>query len=271
MAVDSRLPPLRFLVLLHLLLPLAAFGVSTWQPRDWAARNVFRVVVFSEAGALCAWAGLSDRTWRRRTFVTLAGLAGCWLLLFLRETRQTPWMLVESLLYPTAITIALATAIKLSPAYLADANGEPTAPAWQFTVGQLLIVTSAVAVMIAFLQNFWESSLIVNTRVMIAIGAQVGVIVGIWSALPPRWRKLRVTGGAVVAFAAGVIVQSFTSAGWFWDALRALPKSPVAGLWEDVLSIPTVMLCESLLAAATTLAARSAARLRSRPLAASQA
>ena len=268
--VNPRLPPLGFLVAIHIVLPLAAFGVSISQPRDWAARNVFRVVVFSEVGALCAWAGLSDRTWQKRTAATLAGLAVCWLLLGSRETRQTPWMLAENLLYPSAITLALATAIKLSPAYLADADGEPTAPAWQFTVGQLFIVTSAVAVVIAFLQNFWQSSLIVNTHIMIAIGAQVGIIVGIWSALPPRWRKLRVAGGAIVACIAGIIVQSFTSAGWFWDALRALPGTPLRDLWEDVFSIPIVMVCETLLAAATTLAARTAASLRNRSLAANQ-
>lgn len=268
MALKPRISPLAALVALQIALPLLMYAVSAWHSRDWAARNVFRVVVFSQAGALCAWAGLSDRSWQKRTLATLAGLAACWAILLLRETRQSPWMLVENLFYPCAITIALATAIKLSPAFLADANGEPTAPAWQFTVGQLFIVTSAVAVVIAFLQNFWQSSLIVNTHVMIAVGAQVGIIVGIWSALPPRWRKLRVAGGALVAWGAGLIVQSFTSAGWFWDALRAFPAISIGDLWEDVLSIPTVMLCESLLAAATTLAARSTASLRTRPFAA---
>ncbi|HQU41592.1 MAG TPA: hypothetical protein PK867_02220, partial [Pirellulales bacterium] len=145
-------------------------------------------------------------------------------------------MLVENLLFPGAVTIALATAIKSSPAYLADRDGQDAGPAWQFTIGQLLIFTSAVAVMIVLFQQLLKGSLMLNPRLVIAEGAQIGVVVAVWSALPRRWRRLRLAAGAVVACGVGLVVQSFMSADWFWDVLRKFPNVRIGELWGDLLS-----------------------------------
>lgn len=247
----------------HVLLPLAAFAFSHWQVKDWSAHNVFRVVLFSEAGLLCVWAGLGSQAWQRRLVGTLAGLAFCWLLLWFRETKQTPLMLVESLLFTGAPTVVLAVVIKSSPAYTDDQTG--VSRRWQFTVSQLLVVTSLVGVLIVLTQQFLKGNIAINPRLVVAEGAQIGMLVMVWAALPRRWRKMRLAAGALVACAIGLIVQSFMSESWFWDALRGLRTVGAHQLWEDLFSIPAVMLFESLLAAATVIAPRSASSPRSGP------
>lgn len=59
----------------HVLLPLATFAYSYARPDDWSSHNIFRVVLFGEAGILCVWAGLAARAWQQRLAGTLAGLA----------------------------------------------------------------------------------------------------------------------------------------------------------------------------------------------------
>jgi hypothetical protein len=241
----------------HLVLPPAAFAVSYPRPRDWIAHNVFNIIVFGEAGTLCVWAGLSDWSWQRKLFGTLAGLIGCWILLWLRETRQTPQMLVACLLFPGAASVALAIAIKLSPAYLVDSSEAGARSVWQFTVGQLLLFTSTVAVVIVLVQHSLDGEIAINPRLVLAEGAQISVLVLVWAALCRRWRKVRLALASVVACAVGLTVQSFMSDSWFWEVLQDFRYMPAARIWEDLLSIPVAILLEAYLAAGTVMAVRS--------------
>jgi hypothetical protein len=237
---------------IHFLLPLVAFAVSYPRPRDWIAHNVFDIVVFGEAGLLCVWAGLGTQPWPRRLVVTLAGLTACWFLLWLRETRQTPEMLVRCLLFPGAASVVLAVAIKSTPAHPSDGPGVKSI--WQFTqfsVGQLLLLTSTVAVVIVLVQHSLKGNIVINPRLVLAEGAQISVVLLVWAALRGRWRKTRIVAASVVACAVGVVAQSFMSDSFFWDVLRGFPYVSARELWEDLLSIPLAMLLEGLFAAAT--------------------
>lgn len=243
----------------HVALPVATFALSYSRPKDWSTHNVFRVILFAEAGMLCVWAGLGTRPWRQRLVGTLAGLAVCWLLLWLRETRQTAEMLVRSLLFPGAASVVLAVFIKMShPAEAADRRKSQSR--WQFSVRQLLVFTSTVAVVIVFVQHALRGALVSNERLVVAEGAQISVVIMVWAALGKRWRKTRLAAAALVVCGVGLDVQSFMSDEWFWRALDQLPFTPATVLWEDVLSIPLATLCEAALAAATVIVAQSAPR-----------
>lgn len=229
----------------HVLLPLVAFAVARFLRPDWSTRNLFHIVVFSEAGMLCVWAALSGQSWGRRAVGCLLGLAACWTLLRLMEVKPIPLLLVECLLFPGAATLALTLTIKSSPTVGGDASR------WQFTVGQLLIFTTTIAVVIALIQQFWEGNVRVNSRLVMAEGSQISIVVMSWAALGRRWRKGRIAAAAVMVCAVGLTVQSFMSDTWFWDALKNLNRVSAFTLWEDLISIPLAMLVESLFAAAT--------------------
>ncbi|HVX13707.1 MAG TPA: hypothetical protein VHC22_21175 [Pirellulales bacterium] len=235
------------LVAIHISLPLAAFACVRWQPQDWSTRSLFRVVVFSEVGVLCVWAALSARRPVWKAAICAAGLALSWSLLKVVDAKQTSRLLVECLLFPGAATFALTLAIRSSAASGAADSG------WQFSVGQLLVFTTAIAVVIALIQHFWEGRLFFNPqpRLVLAEGAQIAVILMTWAVLPRRRRKLRLTVATLLVGAVGVTVQSFMSDSFFWDAVKALHRISPFTLWEDLLSIPLVMLLESLFAAAT--------------------
>ena len=243
----------------HVALPTAAFALSYSRPKDWSTHSVFRVVIFAEAGMLCVWAGLSTRPWQQRCVGTLAGLAVCWLLLWLRETRQTAEMLVRSLLFPGSASVVLAVFIKMSPPTEA-AGSRNSQRRWQFSVRELLVFTSTVAVVIVFVQHALRGSLVSNERLVVAEGAQISVVIMVWAALGKRWRKVRLAAAALIVCGVGLIVQSFMSDEWFWRALDGLPYTSSSTMWEDVLSIPLATLCEAALAAATVTAAQSLAR-----------
>ncbi len=248
----------RSLLAAHLVLPLAAFAVSYPRPKDWTAHNLFDIVVFGEAGMLCVWAGLSDRSWQRRLFATLAGLTACWILLWFRETRQTPEMLVACLLFPGAASLALTVTIRLSPAYFLDPDEAKSM--WQFSVSQLLLFTSTVAIVNVLLQRSLKSDIVMmNQRLVLAQSAQISVVVLVWAALCRRWRKVRLVLASVVACAVGLTAQSFMSDSWFWETIQDLRYMPAARIWEDLLSIPTAILLEALLAAATVTATHATA------------
>lgn len=234
------------LLVLHVLLPLAAFAIAMWLPW-WSMRNVFRVILFSEAGLLSVWAVLSPQPVLRRAVGWLAGLVLGFVLLVQVDSRLPSRKLVDSLLFPSAATIAFTLAIKRSPALRDDG----TPGRWQFTVGQLLIITTTVAVLIAVVQQFWRSMVFVEPRLMASEGAQIGVVITAFAVLPRRWRWFRFAVGYVVIGAVGVIVQSFMSESWFWDALRNFRRVSAYQIWEDLVSIPAITLGESLFAAAT--------------------
>ncbi|HWB14162.1 MAG TPA: hypothetical protein VG826_33355 [Pirellulales bacterium] len=249
----------RSLFATHFLLPLAAFAVSSATPDDWPAHNVFDIVVFGEAGILCVWAGLGARPWQQRLVLTLAGLTACWILLWFREKGETPERLVRCLLFPGAASVVLAVAIKSTRAYLVGADGTEAKSAWQFTVGQLLVFTSTVAVIIVLVQHSLEGNIVVNRRMVMAEGVQISVVILVWAAIGGRLRKARIALASVMACAVGLTVQSFRSDSWFWGVLEDLPYVPWARLWEDLLSIPAAVLLEGLLAAATVIAMQPAA------------
>jgi hypothetical protein len=230
---------------LHVLSPLVTFAFVHWQPDNWSAHNVFRTVLFAEAGMLCVWAGLSEQPWRRRAMGCLVGLALCWLLLRFVDVKQPALKLIECLLFPGAATVALTMAIKSSPE-IDDKAGR-----WQFTVGQLLIFTTMIAVVIALIQQFGEGSLFVNHRLVTSEGSQISVLLMTWAAIRRRWRKARLAIATVMVCAVGLTVQSFRSERWFWDALTNLGGASAFTLWEDLVSIPLTTLVESLLAATT--------------------
>ena len=248
---------------MHFLLPLAAFAISYPRPGDWSAHNVFNIILFGEAGMLCVWAGLGDRPWWQRLIGTLAGLTVCWILLWLRETRQTPEMLVRCLLFPGAASLILAIAIKSTTASVVD--GPDAKSVWQvtqFTMGQLLIFTSTVAVVIVLVQHSLKGNIVINPRLVLAEGAQISIVLLVLAALRGRWRRSRILLASLVACAVGLVVQSFMSDSYFWDVLHALKNFagvPPAQLWEDLLSIPATIMLEGLLAAATVVTTRSAA------------
>lgn len=231
---------------LHLLLPLAAFALVLWKPW-WSMRNVFRVILFSEVGLLSVWSVLSLQPLSRRAGGLLAGLVLGFVLLAQVDDRLPTHILVVSLLFPSAATIAFTLAIKRSPALDDDAlSGR-----WQFTVGQLLIITTTVAVLIAMVQQFWRSMIFIEPRLMASQAAQICVVIMTFAVLPRRLRWFRFAIGYAVVAAVGVIVQSFMSESWFWDALRHWRRAGPYPIWEDLVSIPLLTLAESLLAAVT--------------------
>jgi hypothetical protein len=234
------------LVALHIFLPLVGFAFVRMQP-DWSTRNVFRVVLFGEAAMLCVWAALSVQPAVRRTAICIAGLAALWVLLRYVDQRESARTLTECLFFPSAATAALTLAIKSSPALKDDQY----AGRWQFSVGQLLIVTTAVAVLIVLVQQFRRSSLMINPRLVASQGCQISIVLTIWAALPWRWRKCRIAAAALMVCAVGLVVQSFVSESWFWDAVKNPGRVGASRLWEDLISIPLVTLIESLLAAVT--------------------
>ena len=124
---------------------------------------------------------------------------------------------------------------------------------WQFTVGQLLIITTAIAIAIALLQWFWKGRLVVDPWLMASEGAQISVVLMTWAALPRRWRAVRTIAAIVMVCAVGVIVQSFMSESWFWEVIENFPGASLRQIWDDLISIPLVTLFESLLATATLL------------------
>ncbi|HET6879695.1 MAG TPA: hypothetical protein VFI31_06060 [Pirellulales bacterium] len=230
----------------HVVLPLAAFALARLHP-DWPTRNVFRVVLFGEAAMLCVWASLSVQPAVRRAAICVAGLTALWILLRSVDWREPSQKLTECLFFPSALTVALTLAIKSSPAL----NDDDYAGRWQFSVRQLFIITSTVAVLIVLVQNFWRSSLIVNPRLVASEGSQICMVLTSWAALPWRWRKWRIAAAAVLVCAVGIVVQSFLSESWFWDALKNVRRASAAQLWEDLISVPFVTLIESLFVAVT--------------------
>jgi hypothetical protein len=233
------------LIAIHVALPLAAFACARWQPRDWSTRNLFLLVVFGQAGLLCVWAALSARRVTWEAAACAAGLVVCWSLLKIVDAKQTSRLLIECLLFPGAATFGLTLAIKSSLVREAPDSG------WQFSVGQLLIFTTAIAVGITLVQHFSDARMFVNSRLVMAEGAQIGVILMTWAVLPRRRRAMRLTLAVLLVCAVGITVQSFMSDSFFWDALKTLNRISAFTLWEDLLSIPLAILLESLLAAAT--------------------
>lgn len=237
----------RFVLLaLHVLLPLAAFALAVWKPW-WSMRNVFRVILFSEAGMLCVWAVLSQQPVLRRVVGWLAGLLLCLFLLVQVDNRLPQQKLVDSLLFPSAATIAFTLAIRSMPSLRDDAGPGR----WQFTVRQLLIITTTVAVLIAVVQQFWRSMLFVDPILMASEGAQVCIVIMTFAVLPRRLRRVRFVAACIVICAVGIVVQSFMSESWFWDALRNFRRTSAYQVWEDLVSIPLITLSESLFTAAT--------------------
>lgn len=234
------------MVALHLLLPLAAFSLARWQP-SWSTRNVFRVILFSEAGVLAVWTGLSAQPWARKAAACLVGLAVCFALLRIVDARHPLLKLVESLVFPATATLAFTLAIRAS----LPLDDDPEAARWQFTVGQLLIITTAIGVGIALLQWFWKGSQVVDSRLMASEGAQICVVLMTWAALPRRWRTVRIIAALSLVCTVGFIVQSFMSEGWFWEVLENFPGVTFNQIWDDLICIPLVTVIESLLAAAT--------------------
>jgi hypothetical protein len=233
---------------LHLVLPLAALVLVVWQP-SWSTRNVFRVVLFSEAGMLVVWAGLSAQPWPRKAAACLVGLAVGFALLRIVDARYPALKLVECLVFPGIATLAFTVAIRAS----LPLDDDPEAAIWQFTVGQLLIITTAIALAIALLQWFWKGSLVVDPRLMASEGAQISVVLMTWAVLPRRWRGVRTIAALVMVCGVGIIVQSFMSESWFWEVAKNFRTASFVEIWGDLFSIPVVTLIESLLASATLL------------------
>ena len=255
------------LVAAHVALPLAAFGFSLARPDDWGARNVFRVVLFSEAGLLAVWAALSQTAWPRRAALAALGWTFCWILLALRHPTQSAVWLSVYLLLPSCATLVLALAVRTSKRRRAEKQGAAPAEArWQFTTSDLLTFTTVIGVAIVFVQRFLASRLSIEPLFLLCEGSQLAllVVLGLAAGQAPRRRPgardvPRIVAAAVVACGLGLVMQSYLSASWFWDALRSFrgmaegnfPGAAVGVLWEDLFSIPITVLIESLFGVAT--------------------
>lgn len=249
------------LVTAHLAVPLVTFAFSTWRPDDWAARNVFRVVIFSEAGLLGIWAAIGSANWQRRAAITSLGWLLCWVLLASRHPKYSVYWLGVYLLLPSFASLLLAMAVQWSQQRRAERAGDQTANRWQFTTNDLLLFTTAVGVSIVFAQRFLASTLSIEPLFVLCEASQLSLLIALASAAGAPQEGVK-AGGAAIAlgrflFAAlaatglGLIAQSYLSASYFWDALRNLLHGYAGGLWEDLFSIPAAVVFESLFALAT--------------------
>lgn len=254
--VGKRRLALPLLIAAHVAAPLAAFGFSIARPDDWAARNVFRVVTFSEAGMLAVWAALSTAAWpRRAVFAVLGGLLSC-LLLAVRHPRYSTYWLAVYVLVACGATLLLTMAIEASQRRRAE---QPANARWQFTTSDLLMFTTAIGVSIVCIQWFLASRTSTDALFLLAEGSQLSLLVALGMLAGPdhrpRRQPARETARYVCALAVvcglGFVMQSYLSASWFWDGLRALRQTPIGVLWEDLFSIPTTVLIESVFAVAT--------------------
>ena len=247
----------------HLALLGASFALSVLRPGDWAARNVFRVVVFGEAGLLAVWAATGTSVWQRRTTITSLGWLLCWVLLASRHPGSSPYWLGVYLLLPSFASLLLAMAIQWSQLRRIRRAGGQAGSRWQFTTSDLLVFTSAVGISIVLAQRFFASRLAGESMFLLCEGTQLSLLVALASdvgapsdAAPAsgaaRTHNLpRLLFAALAAFGLGFIMQSYLSASYFWDAIRNLRNFSAGGLWEDFLSIPTTVLGVSLLTIAT--------------------
>lgn len=254
--VGKRRLALALLIAAHVAAPLAAFGFSMARPDDWAARNVFRVVLFSEAGMLAVWAALSGAAWpRRAAFAVLGGLLS-WILLAVRHPKYSTYWLAVYVLVPCGVTLLLTMAIEASQRRRA---GRPANERWQFTTSDLLLFTTAIGVSIVCVQWFLASGPFTDPLFLLAEGSQLSLLVaiGMLTGQDRHPRRRIVHEAARYGFALavvgglGLVMQSYLSASWFWDALRALRHARIGVLWEDLFSIPTTVLIESLFAVAS--------------------
>ncbi|MGH7193483.1 MAG: hypothetical protein ACREJM_08110 [Candidatus Saccharimonadales bacterium] len=259
MCYDSVMPR-RPIVAAHVLLAVSAFAFSAWRPDDWAARNVFRVVLFSEAALLAVWAAVGNAAWQWRAAITSAGWVFCWILLASRHPDSPGYWLGVYLLLPSFASLLLAMAMQGSQRRRAQREGAQAAR-WQFSTNDLLLFTAAVGVSIVFVQRFLASRLADEPMFLLCEGSQLSLLLALAAGVDSRKQASEAGGkgrilarllfAALAAFGLGLIMQSYLSAGSFWDALRNLRRANFGGLWEDLFSIPTTVLCESLLAIAT--------------------
>ncbi|HJT35439.1 MAG TPA: hypothetical protein VJ783_25660 [Pirellulales bacterium] len=248
---------LALLIAAHVAAPLAAFGFSMARPDDWAARNVFRVVTFSEAGMLAVWAALSGAAWPRRAAVAVLGGLLSWILLAVRHPKYSTYWLAVYVLVACGATLLLTMAVEASQRRRAEQQA--TAGRWQFTTRDLLLFTTAIGVSIVCIQWFLASRTSTDALFLLAEGSQLSLLVALGMLAGPdhrpRRQPAREAARYVVTLAVvcglGFVMQSYLSASWFWDALRALRQTPIGVLWEDLFSIPTTVLIESLFAVAT--------------------
>lgn len=253
--VGKRRFALALLIAAHAAAPLAAFGFSIARPDDWAARNVFRVVTFSETGMLAVWAALSGAAWPRRAAVAvLGGLLG-WILLAVRHPKYSTYWLAVYVLVACGATLLLTMAIEVSQRRRAE---RPANARWQFTTSDLLMFTTAIGVSIVCVQWFLASRTSTDALFLLAEGSQLSLLVAV-GMLTGREERPRRPGREAARYIVtlavvcglGFVMQSYLSASWFWDALRALRRTSIGVLWEDLFSIPTTVLIESVFAVAT--------------------
>jgi hypothetical protein len=252
--IGKRRIVLGLLILAHALLPLATYAVSRWRIDDWVAKNAFRVATFGEAGLLAAWLGFAGRLSIGRLIAAALGWTQCWWLLVDVHRDDQPLNLVMFLLLPSAITAALALAIRSASirSLELDASG------WQFSVGELLIFTTLVAGLIALAQRVVTEAIGVNPLLVASQGSQVAVLTMTWAAIGRRLRAFQFGLAAILACTVGVIVQSYLGRSYFWIVVLDLRGASAAAIWEDVFSIPVFTLAVAVFAAATVeIASRS--------------
>ncbi|HEV3022123.1 MAG TPA: hypothetical protein VGX76_06635 [Pirellulales bacterium] len=245
--VGKRPIVLGILIAAHASLPLATSAIASWRSDDWIAKNAFRVATFGEAGLLAAWLGLAGAPSVWRLAAVGLGWAQCWWLLARVHPDDRPLNLAAFLLLPSVITAALALAIRAT----ANRPLDRGASGWQFSVGQLLVFTTLVAVLIVAAQQVVKEAIGVNPLLVASEGSQVAVLTMIWAAVGRRLRIVQVAVAAVFSCAVGVIVQSYLGRSYFWIVVLDLRGASVGELWEDLLSIPAFTLLVSFLAAAT--------------------
>ncbi len=245
----------------HVALLLVAFALTTARPDDWAARNVFRVVLFSEAGLLAVWAALSQASWQRRAAMCVSGWLLCWILLAVRHPRYSAYWLGVYLLLPSFASLLLAMAVQWSQLRRSERAAHQLTSRWQFTTNDLLLFTTVVGVSIVFAQRFLASRLSIEPLFLLCEGSQLSLLIAMASGAgahqdSTKASRTAITLGrfllaALAAFGLGLIMQSYLSASYFWDALRNMRREIFSGVWEDLLSIPATVLFESMFALAT--------------------
>ncbi|HVC98579.1 MAG TPA: hypothetical protein VND64_33240 [Pirellulales bacterium] len=268
MKANTRRAVLGSLVLVHALFPLATLAISHWVQGDfhawWVARNAVRVVAFGELGLLVTMLGLigAPSTWRWAAVAL--GSAECWCVLVVQHPDESQLNLAAYVLGPSALTLGLALAIRRTTVRSFDplAMGDDDS-GLQFSVGQLLVFTGMVAVLIAMAQQFLKQAVVVSPLLVVSEGSQIAVFTMVWATLRRRWRWVRAPVAAIVSCSVGVIVQSYLSESYFWGIILYPSTVTRWDYWEDLLSIPTFILLLSIFAAVTV---QVAARCGYRPV-----